>query len=584
MDEKFSSPANSITGPGEQASTPASINTPEHSHDISNVPTLPESGGNDDESGHRIKKDWRFWMVFAGLILSAFITALDMTMISTALPAIVAALPQSTIAANWVTSGFLLPMVASQPIFGGLSCSVGRKISFNSALIIFLVGSVVCATAKTFLVLVIGRGIQGLGGGGIHAMSEIIMSDLTTLRERGLFFGLVALVFAVAGFVAPVLGGVFSEHNWPWIFWINLPIGAASLIVLVLFLNIRVPLLTGREKWQRLDLVGNAILFGSVTSILIAITEGGIKYAWSSPRVWIPLVVGLLGMGLFLAVEWIPNRFAPKPAFPLDLFQNRTAAFSYLETFFHGVVFYGVVYMIPIYFQSIKDRTPLQSAIWSFPLTAPSCPFAILAGLSVSLTGRYKKAIFIGWILMAGGIGWMTAWNVNTGKASWAISQVIAGAGIGILFPITLPPVQASLPASRLEAATSAYTFTRTFGAVWGITGATTILSTQAAHNLRPYYPQLNPLGLNDFSIIAYAISLKDLPEPIQGVVKKVYADAIGKSFWLFVPLCIVGFLATFAIKDLPLPDYIKSEAKFEGKEDALRVIAATHEVPSTMP
>ncbi|SPO29102.1 related to Major Facilitator invovled in MEL transport [Ustilago trichophora] len=525
--------------------------------------------------GAKVKKTWRFWVIFTALMLVAFCAALDMTMISTALPAIVADLPESSIAANWVTSAFLLPMVASQPIFGGLSCSIGRKSSINAALVIFLVGSVVCACAKSLLVLVIGRGIQGLGGGGIHSMCEIIMSDLTTLRERGLFFGLIALVFAVAGFAAPVMGGAFSERSWPWIFWINLPIGAIALVLLALFLNIKVPLLEGKEKWQRLDLFGNTILFGSVTSVLIAVTEGGIKYHWSNWRVWVPLVAGLLGLALFLVIEWVPNRLAPKPVFPLDLFKERTAAIAYVQTFIHGVIFYGIIYMVPIYFQSIKDRTPLESAIWSFPLSAPSFPLAMAAGISISLTGKYKLFIFVGWVLMAAGIGWMTHWHVDTSKMEWIFSQIIAGAGVGILFPITLPPIQAALPASRLESATSAYAFTRTFGAVWGITGATTIFSTQAAKNLKPYYPLLNPLGLNEFTIVAFSEHLDQLPSALETTVKKVYADAISYSFWLFVPLAIIGFFSTFGMKALPLPDFIKSEARLEQKEDALPALGA---------
>ncbi|TKY88462.1 hypothetical protein EX895_002450 [Sporisorium graminicola] len=556
-------------------------------------PTQAEAPSGGEQEGHTVKKDLRFWMIFGALLLISLIAALDMTMISTALPAIAADLPASSIAANWVTSAFLLPMTASQPIFGGLSCSIGRKWAMNSALIIFLVGSVVCATAKTFLVLVVGRGIQGLGGGGIHSCCEIIMSDLTTLRERGLFFGMIAVVFALAGFTAPVLGGVFSEHSWPWIFWINLPLGAAALVILFLFLDIRVPLLTGREKWQKLDLVGNAVLFGSVTSILIAVTEGGVKYHWSSPRVWVPLLVGVLGMGLFCAIEWVPNRLSRKPVFPLELFSNRTSAFAYLQTFVHGLIYYGVIYMIPIYFQSIKDRTPLQSAVWTFPLNAPSFPLAMIAGAAISLTGKFKALIFIGWIFVAAGVGWMTRWDVGTSKAEWAISQMIGGAGLGILFPITLPPIQAALPASRLESATAAYAFTRTFGAVWGITAATTIFSTQAVKGLRPYYAQLNPLGLNDFTVVAYSESLRHLPQPLQHLVKGIYSKAISDSFWLFVPLAIIGFFTTFAIKELPLPDFIKSEAKLEQKEDAIPALAHgaetaavgfKAEVPSTMP
>ncbi|KAJ1018510.1 hypothetical protein NDA18_006659 [Ustilago nuda] len=606
MDEKiiptYPSSPSPCASEHKQPNTPSSYSTPYSTHDsISRTPVRgPDPGDSSSvvdvqDEQRKVKKDWRFWMIFTALLLIAFCAALDMTMISTALPAIVGSLPPSTIAANWITSAFLLPMVASQPVFGGLASSIGRKRSINTALIIFLVGSVVCACAKSLLLLVVGRGIQGLGGGGIHAMCEIIMSDLTTLRERGLFFGLIALVFAVAGFVAPVLGGAFSQSSWPWIFWINLPIGAVALLLLVLFLNIKVPLLTGKEKWQKLDVFGNTILFGSVTSILIAVTEGGIKYKWNDHRIWVPLVAGLIGMVAFLAVEWIPNRLARKAVFPLDLFQNRTAALSYLQTFMHGIIFYGVIYMVPIYFQAIKDRTPLQSAIWSFPLTAPSFPIAMAAGISLSVTGKYKLLIFIGWALMAGGVGWITHWRVATTKAEWALSQIVAGAGLGILFPITLPPIQASLPAHRLEAATAAYAFTRTFGAVWGITGATTIFSTTAAKNLGPYYPQLNPLGLNDFTLVAYSEHLRDLPEPLQGIVKEIYADAIAKSYWLFLPLAIIGFVTTVGIESLPLPDFIKSEAKMESKQDAIPALeevgrsavggtVGQAEMPSTMP
>lgn len=347
--------------------------------------------------------------------------------------------------------------------------------------------------------------------------------------------------------------------------------------MVVLFLNIRVPLLSGRDKWQRLDLVGNLVLFGSVTSILIAVTEGGIQYEWSDWRVYVPLAVGVVGFLIFLAIEFSGTRLSRQPVFPLDLFKNRTSAVAYLQTFLHGVVSYGVIYMVLIYFQAIKDRTPLESAIWAFPMTAPAAPIAIAAGLILTWCGRYRTLIFLGWALMSAGVGWLTRWGVPTSKVEWAVSQVVAGAGLGIMFPLTLPPIQASLPASRLESATATFAFVRTFGAVWGITGATTIFSTQAAKALRPVSAQLAPLGLTDFTVLAYSESIRHLPDELRQHVRHIYANAISKSFWLFVPLSVLGFITTILIKDLPLPDMIKSQAYLENKEDAQPALGLNH-------
>ncbi len=278
-----------------------------------------------------------------------------------------------------------------------------------------------------------------------------------------------------------------------------------------------------------------------------------------------------------------PKSLRTEASVPARSLPESHCSLSYLETFFHGVVFYGVVYMIPIYFQSIKDSHSTSVGYLVFPF---DCAFLSLCHprwLSVSLTGRYKKSHLHRLDLMAGGIGWMTAWNVNTGKASWAISQVIAGAGIGILFPITLPPVQASL----LPHVSKPPPLPTHSPAPLALSGASQALPRSSPASGSQPSPVLPAAQSTWFERLQHhcVCHLPQGPSRADpGVVKKVYADAIGKSFWLFVPLCIVGFLATFAIKDLPLPDYIKSEAKFEGKEDALRVIAASHEVPSTMP
>lgn len=196
------------------------------------------SSGSDYQNGQEMKtedvmcqkhhKSFRFWIIFASLMAVAILTALDMTIVSSTLPTIVRQLPASSVSASWITSTFLLPTTAFlltttafQPLMGGLADILRRRSALICAILFFLLGSIIAAVSPTILVLVIGRGVQGIGGGGIQALVEIIISDLTTLKERGIYVGLISLVFAVASFIAPVLGGVFSEHNWCWIFWIK---------------------------------------------------------------------------------------------------------------------------------------------------------------------------------------------------------------------------------------------------------------------------------------------------------------------------------------------------------------------------
>ncbi|CBQ72959.1 related to mfs1-putative multidrug transporter [Sporisorium reilianum SRZ2] len=509
-------------------------------------------------NGHG-KKTLKFWTLILAFAVTVTLTALDMTMISTALPSIVQDLPASTIAGGWVTSSYLLTVTAFQPLFGGLSCVIGRRWSAVLAVILFLGGSVMCGCANSILLLVIGRGVQGLGGGGIQAVGEITISDITTLRERGLFVGIFGLVFAVASFIAPVLGGYFSDHDWRWIFWLNLPIGAVAMVMLIPTMNLPVPSMPLKTKLAKMDVVGNLVLLGSVVSILIAVTEGGVSYPWSSAHIWVPMVVGMAGFFLFLLIEFVPNPLSTQPVLPLKLFSNRTACSAFLITFLHGIATYGAIYALPIYFQSIKDQKPLKSAVSTFPSTAPTAPFAIVAGIIMATTGRYKDLTFIGWSFTAGGFGWMTRFQTNTSEWELVIAQILAGVGVGVLFAITLPPIQASLPVEELETATATYAFCRSFGAIWGIAITTSLLTATVSDKLGSV-PEAAQFGLTGPTVLGYVENIKNLPEPIREQVRQMYADGLQKGFYAFMPVVVIGFACCFWMRELPLPDFMREK------------------------
>ncbi|GAK64493.1 major facilitator superfamily transporter [Moesziomyces antarcticus] len=532
-------------------------------HDGGVVTKLYEYGLHDEHG----KKTVKFWTLILAFAITVTLTALDMTMISTALPSIVEDLPASEIAGGWITSAYLLTVTAFQPMFGGLSCVIGRRWSAVLAVVLFIGGSVMCGFAHSILFLTIGRGVQGLGGGGIQAIGEITVSDITSLRERGFFVGIFGLVFAVSSFVAPVLGGYFSDHDWRWIFWINIPIGALALLMLIPTMNLPIPSMPFKTKLAKMDIAGNVVLLGSVVSILIAVTEGGVTHPWSSMRIWIPMVAGMAGFVLFLLIEFIPNPLCTQPVLPLRLFGNRTAFSAFLMTFVHGIATYGAIYALPIYFQAIRDEKPLRSAVSTFPSTAPTAPFAIVAGIAMAITGKYKNLTLIGWSFSAAGFAWMTRFQTGTAEWELVVAQIVAGVGIGILFAITLPPIQASLPVEELETATATYAFCRSFGAIWGIAITTSVLTADVSAKLSTV-PGVAELGLTGPTVLGYVENIKNLPEAMREPVRQMYADGLQKGMYAFMPVVIVGFVCCFWIQDVPLPDFMRGDAADEKQHE----------------
>lgn len=505
------------------------------------------------------KKGMRFWLIMGTLMIVMFLSAIDLTIISTALPTIVGDLPKSTVPATWVTSSFLLTVTAFQPFMGGLADVIGRRNSLLLSIAFFLGGSVICALAKSMFILVVGRGVQGVGGGGIQAIVEIIISDITTLRERGLYMGALGLVFAVSSLLAPILGGVFSKVDWRWIFWINLPIGGVASVMCIPFLRLNTRPMSLKAALHRMDIFGNMILLGSVVAILIAVTEGGVEHPWTDRQIWLPLALGIVGMIAFFIVEFVPNPLSKDPILPLRLFVHPTAALSFFLTFVHGIVFYGAVYILPVYFQALKDASPLQSAFNLLPATSPSPPAAVIAGLIMAVTGKYKWQMFVWWIVMGLGFGLICLFDADTPKWEWAFFQIIAGWGTGAVFALTLPPIQASLPVSEIAHATATFAFSRSFGSVWGIAISTAIFTSTVAPRLQAI-PGTAEIGLNGQTALGFATELRHLPPAMREPVRDAFSYALTRAFIFFVPLCGIGIIACLFLKDIPLPDFNDSQ------------------------
>lgn len=529
-------------------------------------PLASQQKDNEATTPARKSRGWRFWITFLAVCVTAFLSAVELTIIAPILPSIAEAMPQDTsISATWITSAFLATSASFQPFFGGLADAIGRREALLLALIIFLGGSALSSVSKNMLEMVLGRGLQGFGGGGMMVVGQIIISDITTLAERGYFLGMVSISSATAAMTAPLAGGWFATFNWRVAFYINGPIGVLA-IALLLPAKLSKPQLSLSEKILRLDLVGSLILFASIVSLLLGLSEGGVRAPWVSVQILLPLSLGVVGLALFLLAEWIPNRFVKHPIFPLHLFKHRTAALAFLMTFLHGIILYGATQCLVLYFEN-QGASPLQAAINILPANVPSTPASFAAGILMAVTGRYRKQIITCEFLMTLGIGLLILLQFDSPKWQWIVFQLIASTGLGGLYSLLLPPIQACLPSNELAHATATFGLCRSFGAVWGVSGSLIIFQVVAG-SLLPLVRGAEQAGITGATAIDFVPIVSTLmPIEFRAGLQQVFNHAIRKAFMVLTPFAGLGFISSLFLKHVPLPDYNESSYGMQGQE-----------------
>lgn len=276
-----------------------------------------------------------FYLAMVSLCVIALMAALDATSISTAIPTITKELNGMAIEGFWSGTGFLLPCTVFQPVFGSMSDIFGRKPALCVALALFAAGAVLAAVAKDMTLLLAGRAVQGVGGGGVVVLAEIIITDVVELRRRGNYFAALAAMWAIGSVLGPVVGGAFAEHDWTWIFWINLPFIAVSTPPMIYFLSLKKKEAELVQKLIKVDWVGGFLFIASTTGFLIPVTWGGINYAWDSWQTLVPLIVSFFGIVAFVLWEAFK---AADPLIRLRVLKSRTAGVTYLCDFIHGLL------------------------------------------------------------------------------------------------------------------------------------------------------------------------------------------------------------------------------------------------------
>jgi len=510
-----------------------------------------------------------FWMVFVALCLASFLAALDVTVITTALPTITAAIGGQD-KYVWIANSYVLTSTAIQPLFGQLSNIFGRRSITLIAVGLFIIGSGLSGGAINVGMLIAGRCIQGMGSGAIMMLLDLIICDLVPLRQRAQYIGIVMSTSGVSATLGPLIGGaIVQDISWRWTFYINLPIGGIVFVFVALFLNTKH---TRSPTWThavaRIDFLGNTIFIASIVAVLLGLIMGGQVFPWSSWRIIVPIVLGFFGVGIFVFYE--TTRWCKEPTIPLELFQNRTSAIAYGLTFLSAMLLQWASYYLPIYFQGVKLSTPISSGIEILPLNAFLIPLTIIAGIVVSQTGRYLPVHITSFALIAIAFGLFTHFNATTSKAEWVITEIVAAAGLGFTMNSPLPALQASLPDSYSASATATYAFIRSFAFVWGITIPAIIFNSQVTANVGKITsdPSLQPI-IGGGAALGYTSRkyLLTLPQDTRNQVVSVFSDALKVSFYVGLAFALLGFLLCFGEKQIELRTTLDTEFGLENEK-----------------
>ncbi|RYN33529.1 hypothetical protein AA0115_g3203 [Alternaria tenuissima] len=518
------------------------------------APTAP--GAQDGEHPQRTKL--QIFLIMLSLAVAVLLVALDITIVTTALPTISAEF-NSASGYTWIGSAYLIAQSAATPIWGKISDIFGRKPILLLTNAIFFVGSLLAGVSVNMDMLIASRVIQGIGGGGLITLVNIAISDLFSVRDRGQYFGIIGGVWALASSLGPVVGGLFTQKvSWRWCFYINLPFDGVAFLILLFFLDVKTPRTPLREGLKAVDWLGSLTMVGGVVMLLLGLEFGGISHPWDSATVLCLIIFGAVVIGIFFLIEW---RIAPYPLMPLDLFSKRSNLAALATCFFHAFVFISGNYFLPLYFQAVLGATPILSGVYLLP-TALSLSFlSAFTGVFIKKTGQYLPMIWFGMILMTLGFGLFIDFDVNTSWAKIIVFQIIAGIGVGPNFQSPLialqslvPVIDADMIASKkrdIATATATFGFTRNLGSAISVVVGGVVFNNEMKSKQPQLATSLGPETAVRFgggSAGANVGLIQSLPDEQKVVARKAFADSLSTMWILYVAFAVVGLAVSLLI------------------------------------
>ncbi|KAJ3335685.1 hypothetical protein HDU93_004712 [Gonapodya sp. JEL0774] len=483
-----------------------------------------------------------FTLLFVGLLLAVFLAALDQTILSVAIPNIITDF-QTFTGTSWIFTAFILTATSFIPAYGKASDIFGRKAVILFAIVVFEAGSAICGAATSMNMLIIGRAVAGLGGGGIFSLVMVIISDIVPLEKRGMYQGLIGGVFGLASVAGPLMGGAFT--------YINLPLGGFTIIAVIFLLKLPVGSGDMKSQIRRLDFIGIFLLVLGIVLVLVPLSEGGNDYAWNSG-----FVIGLLiaGAVVLVAFVFVEAKIAVEPVIPLDMFKNRYIAIVFFCSFMNGLSFFTMFSYVPSFFQVVNGDTPTQAGVDSLALVLAMVVSMIGAGIFISATGIYQPLVALSAILQTVGGGLMFTLVQDSSTAQKVVYLMITGLGLGMGMQVLLIAGQAAAPADQQALVTANVNFWQQTGGVIGIAIASSVFSNKLTNTLAELAPH---------AVVAYVknnpSALRSAPaefvpaDELEGVIRS-YVTGLTYMFILTVPYGLVMLLGSFFVKRSRLP------------------------------
>jgi EmrB/QacA subfamily drug resistance transporter len=492
---------------------------------------------------HKPVSKRELYTVFAGLMLALTLASLDQNIVSTALPRIVSDLG-GLAHLSWVVTAFMVTSTTSTPLYGKLSDMYGRKALFFVAIIIFLLGSILCGLSQTMFQLILFRALQGLGAGGLMTLAQTTVGDLIEPRERGKYQGLFGAVFAACSVAGPLLGGVITDLlSWRWIFYVNLPVGAAALALIAI--GLRHPC---RSVTHRIDYTGAGLLTAGTVSLLLFLSWGGTAYPWLSP-----VILGLAGVaallyGLLIAQE---SR-APEPILPLGLFRNPVFLVGVSVIGLNAMALFGSLVFLPLFFQLVLQASPSHAGLMMAPMMGGVIVAAVTGGRLVARTGRYKMFPVGG--LAAATTGFLTlAWAALSGAGVPVIETalVILGAGLGLVMPNLTVAIQNSVERASLGVATSVSAFIRSLGGALGVAVSGAVVAIRLRSLLPVSWTQPDAHGSTPLELGVQQIG--QIAPAQRDILIHAYRHAIATTFLTGAAIAGLAFIIVLFLPERPL-------------------------------
>lgn len=512
--------------------------------------TIPAHAARQDQSS--------LWVILGALMLTMLLAALDQTIVSTALPKIASDF-NALNELSWVVTSYMLASAVTTPLYGKLSDLFGRKKMLLIAVGIFLIGSILSGMSQSMLELVLFRGLQGIGAGGLMTLVLATIGDVVPMRERGKYQGMFGAVWGLSSVAGPLLGGFFTDAlSWRWIFYINLPLGLLALAVIWLKLHTRV-----HHTEHSIDYLGASLISIASISVLLAAVWGGTTYAWSSIEIISLIVIGIV-FGIAFVV-W--EHYAKEPILPLELFRSSIFRVSALLSLVSGLGMFAAIIYLPEYQQIVRGFSATKSGLLSLPLVAGMLVSSITSGRLVSHTGKYRIFPIIGTLILMLGFYFLSFISLTISEWTLGAAMFVTGIGIGSFMQVMTLAVQNSSDMKHLGAATAAVTFFRSIGGTFGAAIFGAILANRLTTHMQELMPAASASTFGSANLNGGAAMIRTLPPDVQANILEAFSRSFHDMFLYAIPFTLVAFVIALFLKEIPLKHQTMEMAEGEAFE-----------------